>query len=287
MPSAENDRTFFTSKRYSYSDQSMIFGFNTDVKVGSVVYHVQSEARQKDSRLQTQVFVKGRCIGKCSNPFPEEPVLLDFAEDSIQQALKLQHRRIVDAVRAGSLLQELDFVATSLPDQTAASAPAGGGLAPVFELPPTQAGTAAQPDSTHENEQLPASLSAPVSGFAASVHPSAIRPGEPLVASPEGLTTGSLKIECTGANWVDHEQSLLLVLQVHREHTPVDYAALTLRLACGAGRPRYAYSSTDGNGIAAVSISLEDASGREGRLLVQAESEGESATRRFRLHPTT
>jgi hypothetical protein len=272
MPSAENDRTFFTSKRYSYSDQSMIFGFNTDVKVGSVVYHVQSEARQKDSRLQTQVFVKGRCIGKCSNPFPEEPVLLDFAEDSIQQALKLQHRRIVDAVRAGSLPQELDFVATSLPDQTAASAPAG---------------TAAQPDSTHENEQLPASLSAQVSGFAASVHPSAIRPGEPLVASPEGLTTGSLKIECTGANWVDHEQSLLLVLQVHREHTPVDYAALTLRLACGAGRPRYAYSSTDGNGIAAVSISLEDASGREGRLLVQAESEGESATRRFRLHPTT
>ena len=42
----------------------MIFGFNTDVKSGDTVYHVQSEAREHESILQTQVFVRGRCIGK-------------------------------------------------------------------------------------------------------------------------------------------------------------------------------------------------------------------------------
>ncbi|PYX39799.1 MAG: hypothetical protein DMG81_08415 [Acidobacteria bacterium] len=42
----------------------MIFGFNTDVKQGDTVYHVQSEARENELILQTQVFVRGRCIGK-------------------------------------------------------------------------------------------------------------------------------------------------------------------------------------------------------------------------------
>ena len=42
----------------------MIFGFNTDVKHGDTIYHVQSEARESERLLQTQVFVRGRCIGK-------------------------------------------------------------------------------------------------------------------------------------------------------------------------------------------------------------------------------
>ena len=86
----------------------MIFGFNTDVKVGDVVYHVQSEARQKELLLETQVFVRGRCIAKCTSPFPEEEtVLLDFAEDSVQESLTAQHRRVVDSVRDGTLEQDL------------------------------------------------------------------------------------------------------------------------------------------------------------------------------------
>src|ERR1700722_19120603 len=42
----------------------MIFGFNTDIKHDGTVYHVQSEAREHELLLQTQVFVRGRCIGK-------------------------------------------------------------------------------------------------------------------------------------------------------------------------------------------------------------------------------
>ena len=41
----------------------MIFGFNTDIKQQDTVYHVQSEARESEQLLQTQVFVQGRCIG--------------------------------------------------------------------------------------------------------------------------------------------------------------------------------------------------------------------------------
>jgi hypothetical protein len=31
----------------------MIFGFNTDVKHGDTIYHVQSEARESEKLLQT------------------------------------------------------------------------------------------------------------------------------------------------------------------------------------------------------------------------------------------
>ena len=49
----------------------MIFGFNTDIKHDDVVYHVQSEAREGETLLQTQVFVKGRCIGKHAVSYAE------------------------------------------------------------------------------------------------------------------------------------------------------------------------------------------------------------------------
>jgi len=51
----------------------MIFGFNTDVKHGDTIYHVQSEARESEKLLQTQVFMRGRCIGKRQSPTPTPP----------------------------------------------------------------------------------------------------------------------------------------------------------------------------------------------------------------------
>ena len=50
----------------------MIFGFNTDIKQGDTVYHVQSEARESELLLQTQVFVRGRCIGKHATPYGDK-----------------------------------------------------------------------------------------------------------------------------------------------------------------------------------------------------------------------
>jgi hypothetical protein len=50
----------------------MIFGFNTDIKQGATVYHVQSEARESELLLQTQVFVRGRCIGKRATPYGDK-----------------------------------------------------------------------------------------------------------------------------------------------------------------------------------------------------------------------
>src|SRR5437868_8757710 len=80
----------------------MIFGFNTDVKYGDTVYHVQSEARKNDLLLQTQIFVRGRCIGKHATSYAEEAAKADFSDQAMHELLKDQHRAILEEVRVGN-----------------------------------------------------------------------------------------------------------------------------------------------------------------------------------------
>jgi len=102
----------------------MIFGFNTDIRHNNTVYHVQSEAREGEQLLQTQVFVRGRCIGKraisWSSREEEGDILAsspaDIAERFVDQnhdqdkerQLRELHREVLEAIRAGRLDSVLD-----------------------------------------------------------------------------------------------------------------------------------------------------------------------------------
>jgi len=86
----------------------MIFGFNTDVKQGDTVYHVQSEARENELILQTQVFVRGRCIGKKATSYAEQIARGDFSDQQKEQILRDQHRHVLDAIREGRVEEMFD-----------------------------------------------------------------------------------------------------------------------------------------------------------------------------------
>jgi hypothetical protein len=81
----------------------MIFGFNTDVKMGNTVYHVQSEARTADLLLQTMIFVRGTCIGKHGSSYADRLSHTDFSEHMIHELLKEQHRNVLQMVREGRI----------------------------------------------------------------------------------------------------------------------------------------------------------------------------------------
>ncbi len=81
----------------------MIFGFNTDVKHEETVYHVQSEAREHERLLQTQVFVRGRCIGKLATPYERAGESDDASEKQLERSLRAQHKSVLDAIREGRL----------------------------------------------------------------------------------------------------------------------------------------------------------------------------------------
>lgn len=81
----------------------MIFGFNTDVKHQDTVYHVQSEAREAELLLQTQVFVRGRCIGKRATSYAAKASEAGFTDQRKEQVLRDQHRLVLDSIRDGKL----------------------------------------------------------------------------------------------------------------------------------------------------------------------------------------
>ena len=90
----------------------MIFGFNTDIRHEDTVYHVQSEAREGEQLLQTQVFVRGRCIGKRAVPYgsgaSEGKASAQNSDQDREKMLRELHREVLDAIRDGKLDSILD-----------------------------------------------------------------------------------------------------------------------------------------------------------------------------------
>jgi hypothetical protein len=108
----------------------MIFGFNTDIRHEDTVYHVQSEAREAEQLLQTQVFVRGRCIGKHAVPYGSRAALGKTgpahnvganvssnvssnvgpasSDQDQEKMLRELHRQVLDAIRDGRLDSILD-----------------------------------------------------------------------------------------------------------------------------------------------------------------------------------
>jgi hypothetical protein len=84
--------------------QTMVFGHNTNLRIGNVTFHVQTEDRGASHALiDTTVYFHGRVLHRRSNNYFD---LLPLTEDS-QQALKLrldeQHRTVIDEIRGGTL----------------------------------------------------------------------------------------------------------------------------------------------------------------------------------------
>jgi hypothetical protein len=86
----------------------MIFGFNTDVKHEDTIYHVQSEARENELLLQTQVFVRGRCVGKRATSYADKAAEGGFTDQQKERILRDQHRLVLDSIRDGQLSTVLD-----------------------------------------------------------------------------------------------------------------------------------------------------------------------------------
>lgn len=114
----------------------MIFGFNTDVKHQDTVYHVQSEAREHERLLQTQVFVRGRCIGKLATPYQQSGEPSEASEKQLEQSLRAQHKSVLDAIREGRLEGVL-----GRPEQEVPKAPAA------LKLQWINAGAVSSPES--------------------------------------------------------------------------------------------------------------------------------------------
>jgi len=82
----------------------MVYGHNTNIKLGNVTYHVQTENHGEPLALiDTTVYFRGRVLHRRTNNYYD---LLPLTEDT-EQALKLrldeQHRTVLEEMRNGTL----------------------------------------------------------------------------------------------------------------------------------------------------------------------------------------
>jgi len=82
----------------------MVFGHNSNIKLGANTLHVQTEDRGgTNCMIDTTVYYLGRVLHRRTNNYHD---LLPLTEDN-QQALKLrvdeQHRTVLEAIRSGEL----------------------------------------------------------------------------------------------------------------------------------------------------------------------------------------
>jgi hypothetical protein len=188
----------------------MIFGFNTDVKHGDTIYHVQSEARESELLLQTQVFVRGRCIGKKATSYAGKSA--QFGDAQKEQQLREQHRLVLDAIREGKLDQALD------------------------------------------------------------------RPEPEVLAKVK-----ELEVQWLNAESVHADRNLTMQLRVTEGGAPAPGARLIFRFARPGASPFYTQAVADSGGSAEIKIEVEEAQLPDSSLLVQANFEGRTATRKFML----
>ena len=83
----------------------MVFGFNTDIKVGSAVFHVQTEDRGPGNPvIDTIIYTHGRVLHKRATSYKELRESGDFSEADLRNRLEEQHRTIIEELRTGKLL---------------------------------------------------------------------------------------------------------------------------------------------------------------------------------------
>jgi hypothetical protein len=98
----------------------MLFGHNTNVKVGEITYHVQTEDRGVTNALiDTTVYFHGRVLHRRTNNYFDLLPLIAKSEQALKQRLDDQHASVVDELRTGALHlplpQETKFPTAAVP----------------------------------------------------------------------------------------------------------------------------------------------------------------------------
>jgi hypothetical protein len=86
----------------------MSSGFNTDVRVGEQVFHVQTEDRGPAYRaIDTAVYQNGRVLHRRSSNYGQFVASEEFSSDDLRRRVESQHRAVIDDLRSGALDREI------------------------------------------------------------------------------------------------------------------------------------------------------------------------------------
>jgi|SRR5271157_2903325 len=240
----------------------MVFGHNTNIKLGGVTYHVQTEDRGVSHALiDTTVYFHGRVLHRRTNNYYD---LLPLNEDS-EQALKLrvdeQHRTVLEEMRDGTL--QLGLPPAALTQAAAAPATQEPGQEPTQEPVQEPAQEPTTNEAPPEAEEVPVALQAEE---------------DPVVREPRKLLLELLNAK----SWLSGKQAHLQVAVKEDDGSSVAGASVLVAIE-GAAEPQLYEGVTGETGTAAVQFEMPRITGPEAALLLRAESQDGSGHLRFAL----
>jgi hypothetical protein len=82
----------------------MSSGFNTDVRVGGQIFHVQTEDRGPSHPvIDTAVYQNGRVLLRRSSNYREFAASPEYSPEGVRQRVEEQHRGIIQELRSGTI----------------------------------------------------------------------------------------------------------------------------------------------------------------------------------------
>lgn len=246
----------------------MISGFNTDIKVGNTVYHVQTEDKGEKSRLLLSlVYDKGTILA--SKRVSYDDVLKgDFDEKKIAEFLNRQHQVICAAVSAGRIdeLKAMTGRARAKPRNV---------VTPVAETKPAASPLPAPPDTA------PHELTDIIIDAVEIIEEPVLEPQFVEVVSElsgtERQTNQKLTVEILGETKFRGGDRKTLNIMVCRgtERKVVSSAEIMVKVLGSSFRPVIFHARSDVNGLARVHLQVPKFEAGRAALLVRVISSGE------------
>ncbi len=262
----------------------MITGFNTDIKHGDRVFHVQTEDRGAGNPIvESLVYVGGQILLSKRSPYADLVVDGRVDEPAVRQLMDLQHRRIIEAIRRG----RFDGAAAGSPEtgpvQTepllspaaaaaAAAILAGGpasGAIPAALRPPA---SSSLPRPTGASVARP-----PASGVISTTAPSPERSLDQVIIEYLAAEAASERLELNlvkGGELVSGEPVALTVrASTSLTDRPVSGAQITLRIVSSITPTQVLYrGASDADGLVKVTAALPDIGNGNAALIISATS---------------
>jgi hypothetical protein len=265
----------------------MITGFNTDVKCGDRVFHVQTEDKGAANPLiESLIYVKGAILDAHRTNYKSFLQSETFSESILQRILEFQHRQIVSSIKKGKFQKgmpleayvegpfifELADVTNNLVNKASGS------------LPPDALLTAEPAPESPETISPPSSISQPPS-LQREVLPTPPVSVHPLLARPTRI---DLAIDSSAASDLLTEQGIEICVEGSKEFVGGSHVDLSLSVLSRQGRlrlenvqviikiigttfsPRLYAGKTDKSGVLHMNFNLPSYSAGSAALIIQA-----------------
>jgi hypothetical protein len=249
----------------------VITGYNTDVEHDGVVYHVQTEDKGLDSPLILSLVYSGGAILASKRSHYNDLIASGFSDEALAERLKRQHRLICAAIHAGRI-EELKRMGQTGP-LTLSQAPF---KTPEVEAPPPE--SESSEDSGPELEvEPPFHAESPTEPVVSSVPATDAytvqddRRQSPLGELPQVAEGLRLQLLDEGQFRSGASVNLRILVSYHsgNEETPVNAAAVSVKVLGTTFRPQIYSVKTERNGIANVSAEIPKFTSGRAAILIR------------------